>query len=249
MKLYMNVFKNKVIIITGATRGIGLSLVKKFLPVGARLALCSRDTSEFQNHFETDENIFIKDCYVSNYEDVRSFINQVYKKFGNIDILINNAAIGVFDKIENISVEDWNRLININLNGCFYMCHDTIPLIKKNTSKPKGYIFNIGSISHNFIVKQNSAYSASKAATKALSDHLYNELRTEDILVTYMAAGSVNTTFSKRNPDTIGWKIRPENIADIVFSTIQTGYNNSQCCTNYLEVKTNSPIQTETFKE
>lgn len=254
----MSIFKDKVIIVTGATRGIGLDIVKILLTKKAKLSLCARNTSKLfdeirdiciKNEVDVDESILIEDCDVSNYSQVCDFIKKTYNKFNKIDILINNAAIGKFNKIEDFCVEDWDSLININLNSIFYFCKETIPILRKNKDDVKGYIFNIGSLSHNLVVSQNSAYSSSKAATKTFSDHLYNELRSENILVTYIAAGSVNTSFSKRNPDNIGWKIRPQNVAEIVISILKLGYVNSQCCINYLEVKTNSPMKVESFKE
>ena len=243
----MSIFNEKVVIITGATKGIGLELATKLSNKGAKLSLCGRNTSVISDLF--DDDIFIKNCDVSKHEQIKEFIDDTKTKFGKIDIIINNSALGVFNKIEEITITDWTNVINTNLNGIFYMCHEVIPIIKNNINMPKGYILNVGSISHNYVVNQSSVYSSSKAALKSFSDHLYNELRLENILVSYVASGSVNTNFSKRTPDLTNWKINASDISDIILSVIETGYKYPQCCINYLEVKTNTPIKTETLKE
>ena len=245
----MNALQDKVVIITGASRGIGLELAKKILEQGAKVSICARDVLGISEKFFSNDDVFIKRCDISDARQVREFIRESYVKFNNIDVVINNAAIGIFKKVENYGVDDWKQVIDINLNGSFYICHEAISFLQKKRTSPKGYIFNIGSVSHNTMVNESSAYSSSKAAMKIFSDHLYNELREESILVTYLAAGSVNTSFSMRNKDNTAWKITPGEISDIIISIINIGYNNPHCCISYLELKTNSPIKIEVFKE
>jgi NADP-dependent 3-hydroxy acid dehydrogenase YdfG len=253
-----NKIENSVLVVTGASRGIGLEIVKLLIDKKVKLSLCSRDTSEIKkeirdycvvNAISYEENVYIADCDVSDHSQVANFISDTFDKFKKIDVLINNAAVGSFDNIENFSILEWQTLMNTNINSVFYCSKNVIPIFKKNPEDVKGYIFNIGSLSHSDVVSHNSAYSASKSATKTVSDHLYNELRSEKILVSYLAIGSVNTSFSKRNPDITGWKIDPKNIAKIIFSLLSLGYENPQCCINYLEIKTNTPIGKESYKE
>jgi 3-oxoacyl-[acyl-carrier protein] reductase len=251
----VSALKGKVVIITGATRGIGRAISDAFIRKGANLAICSRNEIELKKVAEElsevgkDSTVFYSKCDVGSYEEIKQFISKVSETFGRVDILVNNAGIGVFNKIDEIDIKDWQTVVNTNLNGCFYLCHEVLPQLKKNTSSPKGFIINLGSISHNTLVEGNSVYSSSKAALKTFSDHLYNELREQNILVSYLAVGSVDTFFSKRNPDLSGWKIKPVEVAEVVLQLVISGLKNKNYCITYSEIKVKYPVKREVNKE
>ncbi|MBF0607490.1 MAG: SDR family NAD(P)-dependent oxidoreductase [Magnetococcales bacterium] len=250
----MGVLQDKVIIITGATRGIGKAIARSFYNESSKLALCSRNEAvlieevEKLHKLRSDQLIYAV-CDTSKYDEVHSFIKKVYDAYGRIDVLVNNAGIGIFGKVESFDIFDWQKVMDVNFNGCFYFCHDVIPILRENKSSPKGYIFNIGSISSKLVVEGNSAYSSSKAALKAFSDHLYNELRGSDIQVSYLTVGSVDTTFSMRNVDETGWKIKPGDIGKIVLQMASLAYSGISCCITDVEIRTKYPVRREFYKE
>lgn len=251
-----NFLKNSVVVVTGGTSGIGKSIVIKCAQKGATTCFCARNeqnvTALAKYLLENDYHHFFSAVSdVSNSQQVQSFINNVIEKFGQINVLVSNAGIGTFKLVEEFKDEEWQNILGINLSGYFNVCRAGIDAMRKNQSNPRGYIINIGSLSHRLYVSGNGVYAATKAAQSIISNYLFEELRHDNIFVTYLALGSVNTPFSMRNPNG-NWKIQSDDVADIVLQYIQHYLTNPSCCISYSEIRVRHPkriTETPMYKE
>jgi len=180
--------KNKVAIVTGCSKGIGLSTVNVLLDIGVKVAGWSRSKTEidhpnFQN-FQVD---------IRNFNSVENAFKQTVSHFGNnIHILINNAGVGYSALFEELKIEEWNQMFETNVNGIFYASRLVLPQMKKIE---EGHIINISSIAGNTGIETMSGYCATKFAVRGLSQALYKEVRKDGIKVTCIYPGSVQTNF------------------------------------------------------
>lgn len=186
---------NKVIIVTGASKGIGKEISKELAKKGntiiANYNKSEKEIKELQQELEK-QNIKI-DIYkadVSNREEATNLVKYTIQKYGKIDVLINNAGISQIKEFTQITDEDWNNMINTNLNSVFYMsqeaCHNMI-------HNKKGCIINISSIWGITGASCEVHYSVSKAGVDALTKALAKELGPSNIRVNSIAPGIINT--------------------------------------------------------
>jgi NAD(P)-dependent dehydrogenase (short-subunit alcohol dehydrogenase family) len=133
---------------------------------------------------------------------------------GGLDVLVNNAGVGVGTPIADLPYDEWNRIVGTNLSGVFHCCRVAIPHLR---ARGGGWIVNISSLSSTAPFAGGAAYCASKAGLNAFSDALMQELRGENIRVTLILPGSVATGFSGRSPADGGeWRLQPADIAQVV---------------------------------
>jgi len=210
--------KDQVIIVSGASKGIGKDVAKVLYEQGANLALFSRNLEELKKVFADFDNnkIMLLKADVSSYKDIVNVVDKTIKKFGKIDVLINNAGLFKGDYLENISEENWDKLISINIKGVFSMTKAVIPLMKNQRS---GLIINIGSrISHNTNIQAKKVlYATTKFAVEGFSRALNNELKPWGIKVTCLMPGTVNT-FRSLQPQKY---LSPYTIGQIISSIIK----------------------------
>ncbi|HEX5876111.1 MAG TPA: SDR family NAD(P)-dependent oxidoreductase, partial [Pyrinomonadaceae bacterium] len=134
-------------------------------------------------------------------------------------ILVNNAGIGLFASVESISPEEFRTVIETNLCGVFYCCHEAIPLMKQRGG---GYIINISSLAGANAHAQMAAYNASKFGLNGFSEALMQEVRHDKIKVSYIMPGSVNTEFGGDEPnDEKSWQLQPEDVARVVIDLLE----------------------------
>ncbi len=176
----MKSFENKVVVITGASRGIGKELAVLFLKSKAYVAICNRDLAQLQKtevellkHCENSGYLFCSSTDLSDLNSAKEFMNCVIKKFGKIDILVNNAALGLFQDLSDVSIADAKKLFEINFFAPLVLIQQTLPLMRKQKS---GYIVNISSI----ISKHSVFYQGIYAASKSALDRLTESLRAEE---------------------------------------------------------------------
>lgn len=173
---FIDGFKEKVAIITGASSGIGQAVAEAIASYGAHTVFISRSGADA---IAADLNAAGKSalslhCDVSNEDQVKQAIATIFDKYGRIDILINNAAINQIAKIEDISLEDWNRVLTTNLTSQFLCCKQVIPIMKQQHS---GKIINVSSIAGHFRSKISGIhYVASKAGVVGFTRQLAFEL-------------------------------------------------------------------------
>lgn len=189
--------KGQVIVITGASRGIGKAIAEVLEKEGASLVLIARDLPEFKNSFtkfDRQSTLLLKGD-VSSLKDVSQMIKKIYTKFDKIDVLINNAGLFLGKPLEETSIFEFQSIVDVNLRGVFQMSAAVIPVMKKQKS---GFIINIGSkISHNTNVAPNmTLYAMTKYAVEGFSYALSKELKPFGIRVTCLMPGTVNTFFS-----------------------------------------------------
>jgi NAD(P)-dependent dehydrogenase (short-subunit alcohol dehydrogenase family) len=140
------------------------------------------------------------------------------ERFGGLDILINNAGIGAFAPVAEMSDADWRQVIETNVSGVFYCCRAAIPHLK---ARGGGWIINISSLASKNPFPGGAAYSASKAALNAFSEALMQEVRYDGIRVSYVLPGSVSTGFGGRGErGSADWKIGAEDVARVVLDLL-----------------------------
>ena len=130
---------------------------------------------------------------------------------------MNNAGLGIFRPTAELTVEDWQTVVDTNLNGVFYCCREALPLMRKAGG---GWIVNISSLAGKNPFAGGAAYNASKFALNGFSEAMMLDHRNENIRVSYIMPGSVDTEFG-RNPAGASWKIAPEDVAEIVMSILR----------------------------
>ena len=190
----MNQFdlKNRTALITGGAQGFGFDIAKKFLNSGANVIIWDIDGKELQNAVKKINNskLSYNVVDVSNFEKINQTVLEINKKT-NIDILINNAGItGPTAELWNYSINDWNKVIEINLNGTFNCCKAIVPNMIENNY---GRIVNIASVAGKDGNASASAYSSSKAAVLALTKSLGKELAEKNIAVNAVTPAGAKT--------------------------------------------------------
>ena len=190
----MNLFdlKNRTAVITGGAQGFGFDIAKKFLNSGANVIIWDIDENELKNAIKKINNskLSYNVVDVSNFEKVNEIVLEINKKT-NIDILINNAGItGPTAELWNYSINDWNKVIEINLNGTFNCSKAIVPNMIKNNY---GRIVNIASVAGKDGNANASAYSSSKAAVLSLTKSLGKELAEKNIAVNAVTPAGAKT--------------------------------------------------------
>jgi NAD(P)-dependent dehydrogenase (short-subunit alcohol dehydrogenase family) len=210
-------FSNRTALVTGGTRGIGKAIAESLLAAGARVAICGRsreslDQTSRELGARYGESLFGKAADVADPQQVADLFAAVDERFGGLDILVNNAGIGIFAPAADLTVEQWRRVIDTNLSGAFYCSREALARFRRRDG---GYIINISSLAGKNPFAGGAVYNASKFALNGFSEALMLDHRYDDVRVTYIMPGSVDTGFSAAAARA-GWKIQPEDIAAIV---------------------------------
>jgi NAD(P)-dependent dehydrogenase (short-subunit alcohol dehydrogenase family) len=148
---------------------------------------------------------------------VDSLFDETVRRHGGVDILINNAGVGWFGTVESEDYDDWRRVIDTNLTGMFNSCKAAIPHLRRRGG---GWIINVSSLAGSNPFAGAAGYCASKAAVDAFSEALMQEVRQDGIRVSYVKPGSVNTDFSGEADPANEWKLRPEDVAQVVMDLV-----------------------------
>jgi NADP-dependent 3-hydroxy acid dehydrogenase YdfG len=160
------------------------------------------------------------------------------RELGGLDILINNAGVGIFQKVEEMSIEQWETTIRTNLDGVFYCCRYALPMMKEAGA---GFIINIASLAGKNAFPTGAAYNASKFGLVGFSEALMQEVRHDDIQVAYVMPGSVDTWFGGKPPEgKESWKLSAQDVADVVLDTLN---RHSRCLTSRIEMRPSKPMK------
>ena len=210
---------DQVAIITGAGRGIGRAVAIALSRHGARVVLVARSEDQLRDTASRIEALagqaLVHVADIGMESTASELIEATRQHWGRLDILVNNAGLGEFGLLEESTVEDWDRMMNINARGAFLLCREAIPLLRRHSP---AFIFNIGSVvAHKGYVHQ-ALYGASKHALLGLSKSLAKEVQKDGIRVHVINPGGVATDMVKQaRPDLDPAElIAPEEIADIV---------------------------------
>ncbi|MGK7310950.1 MAG: SDR family oxidoreductase [Candidatus Longimicrobiales bacterium M2_2A_002] len=206
----------RVAVVTGGTKGIGRAIAEGLLEHGARVVVGARTADDVERVAdEMGENARGAVCDVRSADDCAALIDTAVDAFGGLDILINNAGVGIFKPVAEMSVEEWDRTQGTNVNGLFYCSHAAIPKLKERGG---GWIINIGSLAGKNTFPGGAAYNASKFGLIGFSEALMQEVRHDGIRVSYIMPGSVATEgFGDGD-----WKIQPGDIGKIVLDLLAT---------------------------
>ena len=212
----------KAAIVTGGTKGIGFAIAETLLKNGASVLICGRNRDDVQNAAENLSplgKVEAVSCDIRNEDHVRTMFQHCAESFGKVDILINNAGVGFFGKtVEETSPADFRQTLETNLFGAFYACHHAVPYLRKSGG---GYIINISSLAGQNPHPRMAAYNASKFALNGFTEALMQEVRQDDIKVSYICPGSVNTSFGGDSvTDEKAWQLQPSDIAAVVIDLL-----------------------------
>lgn len=184
----MSFFTDKVVAISGAAHGLGAALAKAALSQGAKLALCDINP-ELAAHWEGNPDVHTSQVDVSDRQAVERWVQEVQQRFGGCDVLINNAGLTVVASFEDHRIEDWERVLGVNLWGTIYCTRFFLPMLQAS----KGHITNISSIFGVVAAPGQSAYCTSKFAVRGFSESLWEELKYDEISLTVVHPGGIAT--------------------------------------------------------
>jgi NAD(P)-dependent dehydrogenase (short-subunit alcohol dehydrogenase family) len=176
-------------------------------------------------------------CDVRSEAQVKMMFDEAVRVFGGVDILINNAGVGVFGKtVEEITPDEFRWVLETNLFGAFYACHHAIPLMRERGG---GYIINISSLAGQNAHPKMSAYNASKFGLNGFTEAMMQEVRHDNIKVSLICPGSVNTEFgggeiSGEN----AWQLQPADIAQVVVDLLN---HNPRSLPSKIELRPSKP--------
>ena len=216
--------EGKSAIVTGSTKGIGRAIAEALVREGANVCVSARKGEEVERAVaqlnDLDRGrVTGAVCDVRDYEEVRALVEHTVAEFGGVDVLVNNAGIGHFGRVDAMSPEDFRAVLETNLFGVFYCCREAIPEMKRRGG---GYIINISSLAGANPHPEMAAYNASKFALNGFSEALMQEVRHDPIKVSYVMPGSVNTHFGGDTPDeSKAWQLQPEDVARVVLDLLR----------------------------
>ena len=214
---------DKIALVTGGTKGIGYSVSQTLLGSGVKVFICGRSKKDLRyalDDLSPSGTVAGELCDVRSEDQVRMMLEECHRLYGGLDILVNNAGIGVFGKtVEELSGEEFRQTLETNLFGVFYACHYAVPMMRKRGG---GYILNISSLAGQNAHPRMAAYNASKFGLNGFTEALMQEVRQDDIKVSYICPGSVNTSFggdvaSENN----SWQLQPADIAATVLNLLE----------------------------
>jgi len=212
----------KATIVTGGTRGIGRAIVERLLDEGARVAFCGtrqETVDAAATELSSRGEVMGVVADVSKYEQVRRMVSTVNERFGGVDILVNNAGAGTFAPVADLSPEDFDHMIALNLSGVYYSCHEVLPIYKQRGG---GDIINVSSLAGKNPFAGGAGYNASKFGLNGFSEAMMLDHRAEGVRVSYVMPGSVATEFGGHSAENgASWKIAPEDVAEVVIALLR----------------------------
>jgi NAD(P)-dependent dehydrogenase (short-subunit alcohol dehydrogenase family) len=220
----MAFLEGKVAIVTGGSRGIGLAVSAALLQRGVHVAI----TGLNKDHLEKAEADLARVATqgarvlpfavdVRDHLAVASLVDETVRRQDGLDILVNNAGVGWFGSVESQGHDDWRRVFDTNVTGIFNCCKAAVPHLRRRGG---GYIINISSLAGSNPFSGGASYCASKAAVDAFSEALMQEVRQDGIRVSYVKPGSVNTDFMGHADPQNDWKLRAEDVAQVVVDLV-----------------------------
>ena len=185
--------ENRVAVVTGGAQGFGLAITERFIESGAKVVIWDIDENEAKKALEkvNSKNLSYQIVDVSDFNKINTKLSEIESLHGKIDIFINNAGVaGMNTTVAQYPINEWNKVINLNLNAVFYCCKAVVPFMEKNNY---GRIVNIASIAGKEGNPNASAYSTSKAGVIGLTKSLGKELAQKNIAVNCVTPAAAKT--------------------------------------------------------
>jgi len=192
----MNSVKDKIIIVTGASAGIGLATAKLLAKEGAKVILAARSEETLKKLEKDLPGSFAIPTDMSKEESIKAMIRQIKEQFGRIDALVNNAGQGLYGAIEHVSIEDYRKIYELNVVGPLIAMQQVIPIMREQGS---GHILNISSLVSKNYFPMLGAYASTKYALNCLTLTARAELEKDKIIVNLMHPGMTATEFGKNS--------------------------------------------------
>jgi len=208
---------NRTAIVTGGSRGIGRAIVEALAGEGWRVFLCSRRQESVDEAVTVlagrfGDRVEGRAVDVRDQEEVDAFVEWVLERAGRIDCLVNNAGLGRFGPVDELTGEEWREVLRTNLDGAFYFLRAVAPAMKRQGS---GWVFNVASLAAKNPFAGGAAYNASKFGLLGFSEAAMLDLRHSGVRISCILPGSVETGFRADRSDS-SWMLAPEDVARTV---------------------------------
>lgn len=234
----MNDLKNKVVYITGGSKGIGFGVAAKLLEAGMKVAISSRlleNAEKAAKNLGSADNVLAIASDVSKIGDEKSAVKKILDKWGKLDVVVANAGVGHFAPVDQISDTLWHEMVNTNLNGVYHSLKASVEALKKS----KGYYITLASLAGTNFFANGAGYNATKFGVVGFTQAAMLDLRPYDIKVSTIMPGSVATNFNGNEPSKEdAWKIQPEDIGELVLDLLNM---NPRTLPSKIEVRPTRP--------
>ena len=233
--------RGQVALVTGGSKGIGFGIANALVRAGVDVVITGRGIESLTaaiTELEANDagRAAAMAVDVRDYDAVSKAVADTVAKFGGLDIVVNNAGLGRFVNLADMTLEQWSETIDTNVTGVFNVCHAAIPHLRRRGG---GYIMNISSLAGKNPFVGAGAYCASKAALNQFGEVLNQEVRHDNIKVTTIAPGSVATGFGGGAADSgADWKIAAADIGDIVIDLLEL---DTRSLPSYIELRPSKP--------
>ena len=220
----MSEFEGRVALVTGGTRGIGRAIVNELLQAGFRVCFSARtreDVEAAEKELSTVGTGEVRGVVadVRDPEACSGLVEKTVEDFGGVDVLVNNAGVGIFAPVDEMSLEDWHTQIDTNLNGVFYLSRAAAPYLKKSGD---AWIINIGSLAGRNTFAGGVAYNASKFGLLGMTEAMMLDLRYDGIRVSLIMPGSVDTSFGQGPAgQKAGWALTSKDVGMAVLNLLR----------------------------
>ncbi len=234
----MNNLEGKVAYITGGTKGIGYGIAKTLLDAGMKVAISGRkkkDAEMAAKALGSEDRVVGVGSDVTKPEDEVAAVELILKKWGQLDVVVANAGVGIFNSVDSLDIEDWRKMIDTNLSGAFFTLKAALEALKNS----HGYYISIASLAGTNFFASGTGYNASKFGVVGFTQAAMLDLRGHDIKVSTIMPGSVASHFNGHQPnESDGWKIQPEDIGKLVEDLLRM---NPRTLPSKIEVRPSRP--------
>lgn len=234
----MKSLQDQVAIVTGASRGIGKAIAHALAENGASVVLASRTARDVEaaatELVSAGHSAIAVPADVGNATDVERLVSKTVESYGRVDVLVNNAGVGVFKPVVDMDVSEFDRMWNVNMRGSFLCTKAVLPYMVKENS---GHIVNISSLAGKNSVKNGAGYAATKWALRGFASSLMLEVREANIRVITIFPGSVDTAFSSTNKPA-RQITQPEDVAAAVVFAVSA---NTRAMFSEIDVRPTNP--------
>ncbi len=230
--------KDKVVYITGGSKGIGLGVAEVLLNAGMRVAISGRSLGSLEaaaDYLGNPKNLMYMQSDVAKLADEEKAVGQILDRWGQLDVVLANAGVGHFAPIDQMGEELWHQMINTNLNGVYHTLRASVEALKKS----KGYYMTLASLAGTNFFESAAGYNATKFGVVGFTQAAMLDLRKYNIKVSTIMPGSVATHFNGHVPnDGDAWKIQPEDIGQLVLDLLRM---NPRTLPSKIEVRPTRP--------
>ena len=233
----MEVWKDKVVYITGGSKGIGYGIAQVLQQNGMRVAISGRNRTTVDAAAVTldSQRVLPLVSDVTRLEDEQAAIQKVLTKWGRVDVVVANAGVGHFAPVDQLSEAQWSQMIDTNLTGVFHTLKAAVPALKDS----QGYYITVASLAGTNFFASGAGYNATKFGVVGFTQAAMLDLRPHGIKVSTIMPGSVATEFNRNTPGAKDhWKIQPEDIGELVWDLLKM---NPRTLPSKIEVRPTRP--------